>query len=167
MFPIRRAGEGFSRAVPRRERTNFRARRRSSRRWRARRIAGRSPTPTWKICSASIRAGRNQGDFESGIRIALQAILAESGVCLPLRAHARGTSRRARTIASAIWNWRRGCRTSCGAARRTTQLITVASAGQAAGSGGARKAGAPHAGRSAVGVRWSRTSPASGCICRI
>ena len=42
----------------------------------------------------------------------------------------RRASRRIRPIASAISSWRRGCRSSCGAAFRTTSCSTLAIAGK-------------------------------------
>ena len=56
--------------------------------------------------------------------------------------------RRARSIASATSSWRRGCRSSCGAAFPTIELLRVARPGHAAHAGGAEPAGAAHAGRS-------------------
>ena len=65
-----------------------------------------------------LSAGRNGGDFESGIRTAIQAMIASPNLSSASSAR-RPASRRARIIASAIWNWLRACRISCGAARRT------------------------------------------------
>ena len=60
----------------------------------------------------------------------------------------RRSRRRTRVAASATSSWRRGCRSSCGAAFRTMSCSTRR-AGHAAASRRARAAGAAHAGRSA------------------
>ena len=63
--------------VPSRQRgtTRRRARRRFCRRWLDARIAGRRPTTTCRRCSASIRRARADGDFDAGIRAALERLL--------------------------------------------------------------------------------------------
>ena len=74
-------------------------------------------------------------------------------------------SRRERRTASPTTSWPRGCRSSCGAAFRTTNCCNLAADGTAAPTGRARAAGAPHAGRLAGPTRSSTTSPGSGCSC--
>ena len=64
--------------------------------------------------------GRNDGNFDTGIERALQRILADPEFVFRKEAEPANLRRRARTIASAIWNWPRGCRSSCGAASPTT-----------------------------------------------
>ena len=58
-----------------------------------------------------------------------------------------GVAGRRRLSRSATSSWRRGCRSSSGAAFPTTSCSTLARQGQAAGSGGARAAGHADAGR--------------------
>ena len=66
--------------------------------------------------------------------MALSRGAGESRVPLPRRAGSRRASRRRPPIASAIWNSRRGCRSSSGAAFPTTSCSTLAERGQAAHS---------------------------------
>ena len=103
-----------------------RARRRSSRRWRGARIASRRPTPISQRLLDFYRAGRRDGTFETGIQRALQRILASPKFVIrvehepPARRAGRGLS------PSATSSWRRGCRSSSGAAFRTTSCWTAA-----------------------------------------
>jgi len=62
--------------------------------------------------------GRNAGDFEDGIETALQAILSDPEFVFRGEADPANVKPGSRT-ASAIWNWRRAWRSSCGALRRT------------------------------------------------
>ena len=64
--------------------------------------------------------GRKDGDFEAGIRMALQAILASPRFLFRLEEAPATVARRARTTASPIWISRRACRSSCGAPVPTT-----------------------------------------------
>ena len=84
----------------------------------------------------------------TGIELALQRILA-SPKFLFRAERDPGRRRRARRIASATSISRRGCRSSSGAASRTTSCSTVAAQGQLRRSGGARAAGPADAGRPA------------------
>ena len=74
-------------------------------------------------------AGRDGGDFESGIRAALESILVDPEFLFRIE---QGPARcRARDSVSAhrIWSSRRGCRSSSGAAFRMTSCSTTAERG--------------------------------------
>ncbi len=62
---------------------------------------------------------REQGDFEDGIEIALSSVLVNPKFLFRVERDP-SESRPKLPTASAIWNWRLGCRFSCGAAFRTT-----------------------------------------------
>ena len=98
--------------------------------------------------------GRKEKDFDHGHRDGAGAHPGVAAVHLPHRRGAARPSSRARPIASATSTWRRACRSSCGARRPTTSCCSVASAGPAEGSGGARAAGPPDAEGSARPRRW-------------
>ena len=66
----------------------------------------------------------------------------------PSATRRRGRGQR-RLPRSAIWNWRRGCRSSCGAASRTTSCCAWRSRTGSATPAVLRRAGAPHARRPA------------------
>ena len=91
--------------------------------------------------------GRREGTFQDGIELALRRILT-SPQFLVRAEREPGTFAPAKPTGSPTWNSLRGFRSCSGAASRMTQLIEVAAEEQAACSGGARAAGAPHAGRS-------------------
>ena len=94
-----------------------------------------------------------------------QAAARQPRVPVPRRARsAEPAAEHART-ASAIWSWRRDCRSSCGAASRTTSCSTSAAKGQLKDPARAGAAGAADDRRPARrGVR-ARISPGSGCSC--
>ena len=69
---------------------------------------------------ALFEKGRADGGFDAGIEMALAGRAREPELPLPPRARIRPASRPTRRIASAISSWRRGCRSSSGAAFRTT-----------------------------------------------
>ena len=73
-----------------------------------------------KVPLAFFEDGRDEGTFEDGIELALREAPGGPGVSVPHRARIRPASRRVPSIASAMSNWRRGCRSSCGAAFQTT-----------------------------------------------
>ena len=65
--------------------------------------------------------GRNDGgDFDQGIEMALRRILVDPEFVFPQGSRAGQCEAADRTTASAIWNWPRVFRSSCGAAFRTT-----------------------------------------------
>ena len=66
------------------------------------------------------RAGRKGGTFESGIQLALQRILASPKFVLRVERDPDGGRRGLPRIESATSSWRRGCRSSSGAAFPTT-----------------------------------------------
>ena len=76
------------------------------------------------------RKARADGGFDAGIEMALSARAGEPAVPVPRRAGSGRRRRRARRIASATWSWRRGCRSSSGAASRTTSCSTWRSRGK-------------------------------------
>ena len=113
---------------------------------------------------ASTRTGAVEGaGFEAGIEMALRALLVSPGFLFRIE-HGPGAESASRTR-SATSNWRRGCRSSSGAAFPTRNCSTLAIARQAERSGGARSPGAAAARRSARRRARRTTSPTSGCIC--
>ena len=65
--------------------------------------------------------GRNEGgDFDHGIEMALRRILADPNSYFRKEAEPANREAPGKPIASAIWSWPRACRSSCGAASRTT-----------------------------------------------
>ena len=117
----RRAAGGCSSARPRRRPTSCRARDDPDHAGDARvppAGGGRRARSSTRCCEF-YRAGR-----QAVVRVRHRARASRgarrSAVPLPLRARAGARSRRARRTASAISSWRRGCRSSCGAAFRTT-----------------------------------------------
>ena len=109
-----------------------RARARSCPRWPRARSAGR--------CAPRARSSRRrcefyregrQRSFECGHRARGGAHSRGSAVPLPVRARAGAGGARARPSASATSSWRRGCRSSCGAAFPTTSCWPSAAQGRA------------------------------------
>ena len=72
---------------------------------------------------ALYRKARADGDFDAGIEMALRGA-GEPALPVPRRAGSRRQSAPGTPIASAISSSRRGCRSSCGAASRTTSCST-------------------------------------------
>ena len=111
-------------------------------------------------------AGRREGSFEAGIELALAADSRQPEVRLPRRARSRRARRPARSTESAISSWRRGCRSSCGAAFRTTSCSTLAAA---RASCTIRRCSTQQVRRMLRRPEVARagraTSPASGCSC--
>ena len=64
--------------------------------------------------------GAQQEEFRRGHRERAAADPDQSEIPVPHRDRSGGRGRRARCIRSAIWNWPRACRSSCGAASPTT-----------------------------------------------
>ena len=85
--------------------------------------------PARRRWSSTGRRAR-RADFDAGIEMALSRRAGEPAVPVPRRARSRRRRRRTRPIASATSSWRRGCRSSCGAAFRTTSCSTLADAGK-------------------------------------
>ena len=76
-------------------------------------------------------AGRPQGrDIRRGHRARVAQHSGEPEVRVPRRSGIRRRRARRRSTRSAISNWRRGCRSSCGAASPTTSCSTAAVAGR-------------------------------------
>ena len=138
-------------ARPRRSR----ARAASSRRWRAAPIAARITADDLERLMEFYATGRKAGNFERGIQLALQRMLASPKFVLPRRARSRRARRPARCIGSATSSWRRGCRSSCGAAFPTTSCSSWPRQGRLHTPAVLRAAGAAHAGRSEGRRRWS------------
>ena len=90
---------------------------------------------------AFYETGRQNGNFDAGIQLALRAHARRIPSSCSGPNAIQPTRRPARRSASAISSWPRGCRSSSGAAFRTSQLLALASRGQAARPGGARAAG--------------------------
>ncbi len=66
------------------------------------------------------RGRSDGGSFDDGIEAVLQRVLADPEFVYRQRSGARRSGAPARPIASAIWRWRPGCPSSCGAAFPTT-----------------------------------------------
>ena len=69
-------------------------------------------------------ARRRRADFDAGIEMAVCRVLVEPASSCSASSGIPPASRRTRPIASAISSWRRACRSSCGAASRTTSCST-------------------------------------------
>ena len=97
-------------------------RERSCRRWRAAPTAGRSPTPTCRPLLDVLRGGPDQqGGFDAGIEPASRTAARRARSSCSASSAIRRTSRPDdASTASATSSWRRACRSSCGAASRTT-----------------------------------------------
>ncbi len=78
-----------SRRAPR---TNSRARRRSCRSWRGGRIAAPRPTTTSRRCSAFYKRGRAAGNFDDGIRAALERVLVSPDFLFRIEADPAGAA---------------------------------------------------------------------------
>ena len=92
---------------------------RSSSGWRARRTAGRSAANDVKGLMAFYEQGRKGGDFEAGVRLALQAMLASPQFVFRFEEVPPTLRRRADTTGSATSTSRRACRSSSGTRRPT------------------------------------------------
>ena len=121
-----------------------------------------------EVCRRCWRStpGRADGGIRRRDRARARAAAREPGIPVPHRARSAAGARRAAPTGSAISSWRRGCRSSSGAAFPTTSCSTSPRAGRLRRAGGARAAGAPDARRSARRGARRRTSPASGCYLR-
>ena len=75
-------------------------------------------------------SGRSEGSFEDGIEIRDAADSRRSGIPVPRRARSAASGSRVRPIASAISSWRRGCRSSSGAASPTMSFSSLAESGK-------------------------------------
>ncbi len=111
--------------------------------------------------------GRQQDSdgFEAGIQFALERILVDPEFLFRIERDPGQVSPRRGLSGSATSSWRRGCRSSCGAAFRTTSCSTSRCSGKLKRSGGARAAGPAHAADAPRRWRWSTTSAASGWSC--
>ena len=110
--------------------------------------------------------GAKSGGFEEGIRSALQAILVQPVLRVPIRAGAGERARPARTIGSATSTSRRGCRSSSGAASRTTNCSKAAEQKKLSDAEDARHARCTACWPIRRPRRCRRGSPRSGCGCR-
>ena len=110
-------------------------------RWRAARIGVRRRTPKCETLLGFYKQGRADGSFEHGIEMALRAMLTSPAFLFRIEREPGRSARVYRTspasvreagpararhapIASTISSWRRGCRSSCGAAFPTTSSST-------------------------------------------
>ena len=64
--------------------------------------------------------GREAGTFDDGIELALRRLLASPQFLVRAEREPASGAARVRPTASPISSWRRGCRSSCGAAFPTT-----------------------------------------------
>ena len=76
-----------------------------------------------KPLMAFYRGGREQRDFDFGIEKALRALLVSPDFLFRVEQDPQA-ARPAACIGSAIWNWRRGCPSSCGVPFPTTSCWT-------------------------------------------
>ena len=113
------------------------------------------------------QAGRNRGRFRFRRADRHPSHPRQPRIRLPLRT--RPARRRARPQLShlPIWNSPRASPSSYGAARPTTSSSRSPPRTSLHDPDHARKAGPPHAGRSALGSADDAISPSNGCICRI
>ena len=91
------------------------------------RRAYRRPVTDADLAAAAARSigeARTEGDFDAGIEMALSRRAGQPAVPVPRRAGPGRRRPRTRRTASATSSWRRGCRSSCGAAFRTTSCST-------------------------------------------
>ena len=77
------------------------------------------------------------GGFDAGIQLALERILVDPDFLFRIERDPASVAAGQRLSRSATSSWRRGCRSSSGAASRTTSCSTLAARGQAEGAGGA------------------------------
>ena len=99
------------------------ARRRFCRRWPAARIAGPSTDADIKPLLAMYAEARAQGSFDAGIERAVNRLLVSPEFLFRVERDPANIPPTRRT-ASAIWNWPRASRSSCGAASRTRSCST-------------------------------------------
>ena len=88
--------------------------------WPGALTADPSPVRMSERCSVSTSPDATHGGFDAGIQFALETYARRSRFSVPDRARPGDMPRPARSTASAISNWRPGCRSSCGAASRMT-----------------------------------------------
>ncbi len=98
------------------------------------------------------REGRKQGDFEAGIRTALQALLASPKFVFRVRGRRRRACGRARTIGISDLDLASRLSFFLWQSVPDAELRNAAASGALQEARGAREAGAPDAGRSAVRV---------------
>ena len=98
------------------------------------------------------RAGRQQRDFDRGIQVALQRVLASPKFVFRARARTWSNFPRVAPIVSAISSWRRVSRSSSGAASPTMNCSRRRRENRLQDAGRARAPGSPHARRSEVGA---------------
>ena len=143
------------------------ARERFSRPSRGVPTAGRCRTAIWNRCSASTSRAATRATSTAASKWALGASWPARSSSSDLSA-TRPTSPRTRRIASAIWNWRRACRSSCGAAFPTTNFSTLAAQGKLKDPAVLEQQVAAHAGGFALARRWSdQLRRAVAAICAI
>ena len=118
---IRRAAARILIVSRRHRRTTRRAPGKSSRRSRA--APTGVPSPRTEIAGPArprIATAPSSGGFESGIEMAIRSILMSPKFLFRVESQPPGIAPNTRVSASAISTWRRGCRSSSGAAFRTT-----------------------------------------------
>ena len=93
--------------------------RRFSAGWRAAPTASRSAPPSSTPILEFYDAARAQGSFEAGIQRGLQRILASPRFVFRVERDPAGAAPGTRPSRQRTSSWRRGCRSSCGAAFRT------------------------------------------------
>ena len=71
-------------------------------------------------CMPFYDEGRKERDFDLGIQTALERLLVSPQFLFRIETRSGRRGARNASIASAIWSWPRACRSSCGAAFRTT-----------------------------------------------
>ena len=136
----------------------------SSRRSRAAPIAAMSTGATSQRLLEFYQAGRRDGTFETGIQMALQRMLAspkfvfrverDPAASPPAAVYRSSDLELASRLSFFLWS-----------SIPDDELLRRGAPGQLHDAGGARTAGAAHAGRSEVRGAGRPTSPANGCTC--
>ena len=126
----RRAAGASSRAAPEPARRDGVRDDGFCRRSRAGPIAGRRRPTTCRRCCGFFEAARADGGFDDGIRAALERLLVSPDFLFRIEADPRAVAPGSRRTASRTSSWRRACRSSCGAASRTTSCSTWPSRAQ-------------------------------------
>ena len=124
------------------------ARRRSSRGWPVAPTAARSPNPTCRGLLAFYEAGRREASFERGIELALRGILVSPKFVFRVERDPAGSARPAALVPLSDLELASRLSFFLWSSIPDDELLTAASQGKLRNAGGARAAGAAHAGRS-------------------
>ena len=109
--------------------------------------------------------GAGGGGFEAGIEAALSAVLVSPEFLFRIEQDPAGHRAERGLSRSAIWSWRRGSRSFCGAAFPMMNCSTPADRGELHKTEGAGETSAAHAGGSRARRTGHAISPSNGCTC--